>query len=137
MANLKNVFFGDGIHIIILIVEIRNITLDEWKEIIDSYLWFVSKVKRLGIINAGNNGDIILNPEFKDKIYSRGVFVTKSSGIGFGYNLDLTLDRDRNCITNYTEFATKANNIIFHILANYSNYRTSFGNFENMDYTEV
>jgi len=53
-----------------VIVEIRNITLDEWTDIINSYLWLVSKVKRLGIISAGNYGDIILNPEFKNVINS-------------------------------------------------------------------
>ena len=120
-----------------VIVEIRNITLEEWNNTIVNYLWLVSKVKRLGIINAGNNGDIILNPEFKERIYSRGVFVTLSSGVGFGYNLDLPLDRDRNCITNYSDFATKANRIIFHIIENYNRYRTDFGNFENIDYTEI
>lgn len=120
-----------------VIVEIRNITLDEWKDIIDNYLWLASKVKKLGIINAGKYGDIILNPEFKDRIYSRGVFVTKSSGVGFGYNLDLPLDRDRNCITNYSDFATKANRIIFYIIENYNRYRTDLGNFENIDYTEI
>lgn len=120
-----------------VIVEIRNITLDEWKEIINNYLWLACKVKRLGIINAGNNGDIILNPEFKDRIFSRGVFVTKSSGVGFGYNLDLPLDRDRNCITNYSDFATKANRIIFYIIENYNKYRNDFGNFEDIDYTEI
>ena len=120
-----------------VIVEIRNITLDEWTDIINSYLWLVSKVKRLGIISAGNYGDIILNPEFKNKIFSRGVFVTKTNDVGFGYNLNLTLDRDRNCITDYTEFATRANNVIFYILQNFKRYITDFGNFENIDYTEV
>ena len=28
-----------------VIVEIRNITSDEWKEAIDNYLWLVSKEK--------------------------------------------------------------------------------------------
>ena len=88
------------------------------------------KRKKLGIINAGNYGDIILNPEFKDRIYSRGVFVTRSGSVGFGYNLNLTLDRDRNCITDYKQFAEKANSIIFYILDNYNTLRASFGNFE-------
>ena len=120
-----------------VIVQIRNITIEEWKDIIDNYLWLATKVKRLGIINAGSYGDIILNPEFKDRIYSRGVFVTKSSGVGFGYNLDLPLDRDRNCITNYSDFSSKANRIINHLLENYNQYRTNFGNFEDIDYTEI
>ena len=35
------------------------------------------------MINAGSYGDIILNPKYKDRIYSRGVLVTKTSDIGF------------------------------------------------------
>jgi len=89
------------------------------------------------MINAGSYGDIILNPEFKDRIYSRGVFVTKSYNIGFGYNLDLPLDRDRNCITDYSDFSSKAKSIINYLLENYDQYRIKFGNFEEFDHTEI
>ena len=56
------------------------------------------------------------------------------SGIGYGYNLDLPLDRDRNCVTNYSDFQIKANRIIFYIIDNINRYRSEF---DNMDYTEI
>ena len=120
-----------------VIVQIRNITREEWLNTIDNYLWLVSKVKRLGIVNAGNYGDIILSPEFKDRIFSRGVFVTSVNGVGFGYNLDLPLDRDRNCITNYSDFQIKANEIIYHLIDNYQQYLTNFSHLENIDQAEI
>lgn len=120
-----------------VIVEIRNITLDEWKTIIDNYLWLASKVKRLGIINVCSYGDIILNPEFKNKIYSRGVFVTTTGNVHYGFNLDLPLDRDRNCITNYSDFQNKTSYIICNLIDNYNRYRTDYQHLENIDYTEI
>jgi len=120
-----------------VIIQIRNITLSEWKNNIDHYLWMVSKVKKLGIITAGNNGDIILNPEFKNRVYSRGVYVTTTrDNIGYGYNIDLTLDRDRNCIPNYSDFKSKARRIIIYILDNYDNYKKQLP-LEEMDFTEI
>jgi len=120
-----------------VIIQIRNITLSEWENNIDCYLWMVSKIKKLGIITAGNKGDIILNPEFKNKVYSRGVYVTTTiSDIGYGYNLDLTLDRDRNCIPNYSSFESSARSIIFYILENYNNYKKQLP-LNQMDFTEI
>jgi len=120
-----------------VIIQIRNITLSEWKDNIDYYLWMVSKVKKLGIIAAGNNGDIILNPEFKNRVYSRGVYVTTNSrNIGYGYNMDLVLDRDRNCIPNYSDFESKARSIIIYILDNYITYKKQLP-LEEMDFTEI
>lgn len=37
--------------------------------------------------------------------------------------MDLELDRDRNYITDYNTFHSKAYNIIIHILNNYNDYR--------------
>ena len=120
-----------------VIIQIRNITLSEWENNVDCYLWMVSKIKKLGIITVGNKGDIILNPEFKNKVYSRGVYVTTTtSDIGYGYNLDLTLDRDRNCIPNYSSFEFSARSIIFYILENYINYKKQLP-LNQMDFTEI
>jgi len=54
-------------------------------------------VKKIGLIHTENYGYIILGEEFRNKIYSKEVFVTKSiDDICYGYNIDLILDRDRN-----------------------------------------
>lgn len=61
---------------------------------------------------------------------------TTISDIGYGYNLDLTLDRDRNCIPNYSSFEYSARSIIFYILENYNNYKKQLP-LNQMDFTEI
>lgn len=66
--------------------------MDELSTTIDDYLCLVPKIKKLGLIKGGDNGDIILNPELKNKIYSRVVFIVKSEyEMAFGYNINLGL----------------------------------------------
>ena len=66
-------------------------------------------MKKIGLIHIENYGYIILGEEFRNKIYSKEVFVTKSiDDICYGYNIDLILDRDRNWIPNYQDFKEKA-----------------------------
>ena len=43
-----------------VVVEIQDITLTEWEEQIDNFLWLVSKVKKIGLIHTDKYGDIIL-----------------------------------------------------------------------------
>ena len=52
-----------------VIVQIEDITLDEWNEQINNFLWLVSKVKKVGLIHTDEYGDILLNSNFKNKIY--------------------------------------------------------------------
>ena len=121
-----------------VIIEIRNVSLSEWESIVDSYLWMASKVKKMGIITAGYQGDIILNPEFRNKVYSKGVYVTTTSNdICFGYNMDIELDRDRNCIPDYSSFESRARSIILYILQNYMDYKKKReSQIESIDYAE-
>ena len=122
-----------------VIIEIRNITLSEWEENLSRYLWLASKVYKLGIITAGRNGDIILNPDFRNRVYSRGVYVTTVRDGRFGYNMDLILDRDRNYIPDYDSFESKARKIIIYILDHYLEYKNQIENkqLELMDYSEI
>lgn len=104
-------------------IKIRKITSKEWSETIDDYLWLVTKIKKLCIIKGGD-GDIILNKDFKNRIYSRGVYVINSEyDMEFGYNVNLDLDRDRSCIPNYSNLFFQARKIIWHILDNYNNFK--------------
>lgn len=117
-----------------VIVQIRNITYDEWCKQIDNYLWLVKKVKNLALINTPN-GDIILNTSFKDKLFSNEVFVMNSNEkIEFGYNIPLTLDRDRNSVPNIEECRNKIKNVISDILNNYKNYQQKL---DDMNFNEV
>lgn len=58
-----------------VVVEIQGITLTEWEEQIDNFLWLVSKVKKIGLIHTDKYGDIILGDEYRNKIYSKEVFL--------------------------------------------------------------
>ena len=90
-------------------VEITGITLDEWTEQIDKFLWLTQK--NVGQIDAfDNNGNIIgqllINKFFKNKIYVKDIFIQETEenngaiSCYFGYNTDLQLDRDRNAVKN-------------------------------------
>ena len=106
-------------------VEITNISLDEWTQQIDNFLWLTQK--NIGQINAkDNNGNIIgqllINPFFKNKIYVKDIFVQKTDENNgattcyFGFNTDLTLDRDRNAIKNLDERNKKFSEILGNIM---------------------
>ena len=117
-----------------LIVQIRNIKYDEWIKQIDNYLWLVSKVKNLALINT-SYGDIILSPDFKDKIYSHEVFVMNSTEkLYYGFNIPLILDRDRNCVPNIHDCKDKIQSAISDILNNFKNYQKKL---DDMNFNEI
>lgn len=93
-------------------------------------------MKKIGLIHTENYGYIILGEEFRNKIYSKEVFVTKSiDDICYGYNIDLILDRDRNWIPNYQDFKEKANKIIWYLLKNFKEERQKQN--QNLDNDEI
>ena len=111
-------------------VEITGITLDEWTEQIDKFLWLTQK--NVGQIDAfDNNGNIIgqllINKFFKNKIYVKDIFIQETeenngaTSCYFGYNTDLQLDRDRNAVKNLVE----RNKKFSHILGDIMNRRNS------------
>ena len=117
-----------------VIVQIRNIKYDEWLKQIDNYLWLVSKVKNLALINTPY-GDIILSPDFKDKLYSNEVFVMNSNQkLDYGFNIPLILDRDRNCVPNIEDCKDKMKSIISNILNNFTNYQKKL---DDMNFNEI
>ena len=130
-AKTKNKDYKDKI-----VVIIRNIELDEWKNEIDNYLWLTQK--NIGAITAyaADNktilGQILLGEDFRNKIFVKDIFVTdtmkkeeKEKNIKnnithcvFGFNADLNLDRDRNCVPDLNERNQKTSRIIAYILNN-------------------
>ena len=109
-------------------VEIKPIDLEtEWVVYINKFLWLAKCQKNLdmGIVKANENGkdfrEILLNPSFRNKIYVKDIFVQEFSSKDstavqcfFGFNTDLTLDRDRNAIKNLDD----RNKLFSKILAN-------------------
>ena len=106
-------------------VEIMNITLDEWIEQIDNFLWLTQR--NVGKINAKDKngnviGQLLINPFFKNKIYVKDIFIQKTeenngaTSCYFGFNTDLTLDRDRNAVKNIVERNKKFSEILGDIM---------------------
>ena len=62
-------------------------------------------------------GEILLGEKFCHKNYVKEIYVDKIAG-NFGLNLDINLDRDRNCIPNLHERNSKAQDLISNVLRN-------------------
>ena len=121
-----------------IVVIMRNIEFDEWKNEIDNYLWLTQK--NTGAITAYSPdnkvilGQILLGEHFRNKIFVKDIFVIntvkkeeKEKNIKnnithcvFGFNADLKLDRDRNCVPDLNQRNQKTSQIIAYILNNRS-----------------
>ena len=118
-----------------IIVIMRNIELEEWQKEIDNYLWLTQKNTGAVTCYANNKtvlGQILLGEEFRNKIYVKDIFVIntmkkeeKEKNIKntithcfFGFNTNLKLDRDRNCVPDLNERNQKTSQIIAFILNN-------------------
>ena len=105
-------------------VIIRNLTLDEWKQEIDNYLWLTQKnTITIQAKDDKNNiiGEILFGDDFANKIYVKDIFVMnteKPFKTYFGFNTDLDLDRDRNCTPNQAQRNHKTSQIIAYLLNN-------------------
>ena len=119
-----------------IVVIMRNIELEEWTNEIDNYLWLTQK--NIGAITAYGKdnktilGQILLGENFRNKMFVKDIFVIntvkkeeKEKNIKnnithcvFGFNVDLNLDRDRNCVPDLNERNQKASQIIAYILNN-------------------
>ena len=105
-------------------VIIRNITLEEWQNEIDNYLWLTQKdtITLQAKDDKGNIiGEILFGPHFSDKIYVKDIFVMDTKDpfrTYFGFNTDLDLDRDRNCTPNQAQRNHKTSQIIAYLLNN-------------------
>lgn len=119
-----------------IVVIIRNIELDEWTCEIDNYLWLTHK--NIGAITAYDKdnktilGQIMLGEDFRNKIFVKDIFVVETmkkeekekniknhiTNTVFGFNVDLNLDRDRNCVPDLNERNQKTSKIIAYILNN-------------------
>lgn len=115
-----------------IVVIIRNIEMDEWKNEIDNYLYLTKKKK--GEITAYDKdntnvlGQILLGDDFRNKIFVKDIFVTNTkkkdekenhiTNCFYGFNTALQLDRDRNCVPDLNERNQKTSKIIAYILNN-------------------
>lgn len=82
-----------------LIIEINNISSDEYKEIVNSNLHLREYEKA-----SCKYGEALLDKEEQGNIYVRGLYVCKVEDLYYGYNFEpkyLELDRDRKLIRDF------------------------------------
>ena len=98
---------------------IKNFSKEEWAKEMDRYLWLTQKKK--GIIET-TYGDILLNEFFKGQIFVKDSYVYTDFNIYglnfYGLNLDLQIDRDRNCLVNERTLPTKVCEIVKYVFEN-------------------
>ena len=99
-------------------VIISNIDKNIWKEQIDNFLWLTQQEKGKVIVEENGQviGEILLGDKFCYKNYVKEIYVDRIAG-RFGLNLNIKLDRDRNCIPNINERNSEACKLIANVLS--------------------
>lgn len=78
-------------------VEVLGLELDTWNQLKKNFL-FLSPPNETDQVTVPF-GRILINPEYKGKIFVKGMFVCTDDQLSFGYDLkDADLDRDRRMI---------------------------------------
>ena len=106
-------------------VLIKNIEKEEWVNQVDNFLWLIDDViEKYTSLDKNNNeiGQIIYESRLKNKLYVKGIFVQdleknpnyqKEAKENIpGFNADLKIDRDRNCVQSISDLKTIIANII-------------------------
>ena len=98
-------------------VIISNIDLEFWKERIDDFLWLTQKeMGKVPVVENGEViGEILLGEKFCYKNYVKEIYVDKIGG-NFGLNVNINLDRDRNCIPDLNQRNAEAHKLISNVL---------------------
>ena len=76
-------------------VTIRGISSEQWEKIERLFLHLDPDYDKGKSVKVGPQS-ILLQPEFAGRIYVKGVFVKARDDMEYGYNLDMTLNRDRS-----------------------------------------
>ena len=82
-----------------VIIEIDKIPYGEWLEMRQNFLFLLEKTES---IHVPSDGDILLDPEMRGKLFVKGIFVQNEPKLKYGYNLiNASTDRDRRMIASY------------------------------------
>ena len=83
-------------HFSVRIGDISKIMYDSYRSL---FLRFDTNMKIDQVLSSPSNGhQILLQPEYKGKIYNRGVYVHTRDDVLFGYNVNMQLNRDRSFV---------------------------------------
>lgn len=78
-------------------VEIENVSKSVWEATKKLFL-FLQPPKAAEVVSVPR-GRVLLNPEYKGMVFSKGIYVNTVDGLECGYDLDdLRLDRDRRLV---------------------------------------
>ena len=97
-------------------VIVQNINENEWGNEIKNYLWLLGKdIEIYTSIDSNEKeiGEIIYEDYLKSKIYVKGIYIQELEEVKKyekehipGFNANLKIDRDRNCIQSKSELKT-------------------------------
>src|SRR6266542_4011653 len=81
-------------------IEVENVSKEVWEETQKLFL-FLSPPRAEWMVKTVF-GTVLLGPEYRGKVYARGIYVNKLAELECGYDLnDLRLDRDRRLVDEY------------------------------------
>lgn len=82
-------------------ITIFNVSEDLWNSIKIRFLEF-NKIEEESVIHDPFFGDLLLDPQYRGKIYVKGIYVQSDPEMKYGYNLEqVELDRDRRMISSF------------------------------------
>jgi hypothetical protein len=89
-------------------VEIDGVTKEEWKEFEKAFLFLRASGGRATDTVRTGHGALLLAPEYRGRVYVKGIFVQHKGDLAFGYDLDTNVDRDRRLVASWDlEYATQ------------------------------
>jgi hypothetical protein len=97
------------------VVKVSGVRPDEWAEVKRTFLRLDTAFDSTATVAARSSdyrdARILLQPEYKGRIYNKGVFIMERADLMFGYDLHGQLNRDRSLMNEY-ELKNRLNGLL-------------------------